>query len=117
MKNNFNKKSEELLNLFEANKVLTSVSRLNLFFDEPKIFQFNAILKSSIKTINSNKYQLQINATGLSFFSKEQALFKCLCESAERLSLYSYEKKPSTADLMDDIERNKLNIIYQKKSR
>lgn len=61
--------------------VLKSFRRVLQYYDEPKFWQYSALLQeSNFKSI----------ASGLSFFSEKVAITKCLCESIERYCNFTF---------------------------
>lgn len=68
---------------------------INLFTDEPRIFYYHGVFKNNVKIqnkINSSLVNNYIETAGISFFSKSEALLKCLAEGVERISLYNHNR-------------------------
>lgn len=84
-----NKKSLEkrlfkIVNLLERNKYIDKIVNLTaLFFDEPKLYRYMALPHPSIELFNKIHYFENIIGVGVSFFSPQLALTKCLMESIE----------------------------------
>jgi ribosomal protein S12 methylthiotransferase accessory factor len=90
------KRIEQLLNTFERNRLLKSIGQINLFYDEPPIYYFQAALNESAKYLKKYTYSIPENSIavgGISFLSREFALFKCFSEAVERMALFMCKKK------------------------
>lgn len=74
-------------NFLTDHNLLTSIQRVNYYFDEPKIFFYYTEIdkKSPYFKKKFSKVTQGIYGSGSSFFDKETALIKCLGEIIERL--------------------------------
>jgi len=80
-----------LYDLLSKARVVGSIAPVNSFSDDPRFFEFSA--KLNLTKENTDGIKDTIDATGVDFFEPEVALLKCLGESIERFSLYSYRKR------------------------
>lgn len=68
--------------------LLKNFGRVLQYYDEPKFWQYSATLNS--KFLKQNGFDFNSVASGLSFFSQEIAVIKCLCESVERYCNHTF---------------------------
>ena len=81
---------ESLDRLLEQ-KMLRTISPVEAFNDDPKIFHYHLLARTT-NEITDGKIR-EIHSSGVSLFSRKIALFKCLAEALERLSVSIYSKK------------------------
>ncbi|HRN70512.1 MAG TPA: YcaO-like family protein [Candidatus Woesebacteria bacterium] len=89
-----NKKNLLKINKFLTdNNLLTSIQRVNYYFDEPQMFFYFTELNRKSKYFKNNvsKVSQEIYGSGSSFFDKETALIKCLGEAIERLCQQTFQ--------------------------
>jgi len=89
------KLSIKLLKELESKNLLDSITDLNHFYDEPKTFHYQAIVKVYCDYLTSQGYSSlkeTIGTGGLSLSSAHNALLRCVGEAIERLSLFCYKK-------------------------
>jgi ribosomal protein S12 methylthiotransferase accessory factor len=74
-----------IYSLFDAlteKEIITEIRKSTHFYDEPQFFYYAASINQKYM-----KKKVDIRGAGLSLFSADKALLKCLAESAERFSL------------------------------
>lgn len=80
-----------LLSTLEKAKVIKSVGRGLAYPDEPPMYRYSALLHSSARFSDGVVHKGL--ASGFSFHSAEEALLKCLSESAERFADMTYRER------------------------
>lgn len=105
-------------------RLLTNLSLLkivgrpkSIFYDEPRKYTFSALIDNSSPYFQKYGYQIdngaaphnilcseKIYGSGLSFFSKKNALIRCLGEAVERLSLYCFRQNDFLISHYDEIK-------------
>lgn len=86
------------------------------YYDEPKLQSFSARITS--KQIKHDGLRFEDQASGFSFFSKKEAVFKCLMESIERYCNFVFNK--SSVECIDSPRRlfkKGINFDLLQKSR
>src|SRR5581483_6356113 len=83
----------QLLKELESKNILETIADGNNFYDEPKTFYYQAIIKLYSDYLTKQKYSTikkTASVGGLSLTSPSLALLKCVSEAIERLSLFCY---------------------------
>ncbi len=83
---------KSLLKIEDNLKFIDSIKKAYHYSDEPKFFQFEAVMKNVQKQTDGHLMKKK-TAGGASFFSERAALLKCLGESIERHSCTTYKAK------------------------
>lgn len=87
---------KQALKLLQEQNILQALENTAVFFDEPHYYYYSAILattKTYTRKLGFKPLKIKQSAGGLSFWSNEEALSKCLGEAIERISLELYKEK------------------------
>lgn len=108
------KKVPKVLESFAKNfnelKFISAVSRVYQHSDLPKFFSYSAVMSnSSSETDGELNYDKK--ASGISFFSEEMALLKCLGEAVERESCATYKNSSLLTSTYKGIHKIALNPL------
>jgi ribosomal protein S12 methylthiotransferase accessory factor len=90
------KKLIELYKILEKHSIINQIHDAAVFYDEPPFYYYTAKLKKHPKALNLLGYKTDtflITSSGLSYFSEEEAFWKCIGETIERLCTSSYQEK------------------------
>lgn len=98
-----------ILEELESEKLLRSVDKIDFFYDEPKFFRYACILQNVYKFTEGIIFDKNPSAGGISPFRREEALLKCLVESAERISLAMFRKKNFFFETFPTLKKNALD--------
>lgn len=82
---------ENLLHVMESNRLLLELDRMMQYNDEVKVIHYYAKLRYLKKNSDGNSYANSSAVSGLSLYSKEIALLKCLMEAVERYCVSVYK--------------------------
>lgn len=99
----YRKKIEKILFALQ-NVSPVNVYKPESFSDEPKPYYFNAYMNLDV-----DGSRRVVNSSGVSFFSKELALLKCLAELAERSSLFVDSSNLLKKESYKEIKKNAVN--------
>jgi len=84
---------EKLLSVMQSNRMLLELDRMMQYNDEVKIIHYYAKLRYLKEYTDGYSYKNLSAVSGLSFFSKEVALLKCLMEAVERFCVSTYRNE------------------------
>lgn len=87
----FKKSITDILQKFYEQDLLTNISQVYSFNDDPQVFLYSAEVECNKSITDGDKRK--IKGSGFSLDSKEYALFKCLIETVERLGCLLYKDK------------------------
>lgn len=96
------------LELLEKYRILKWIRRMSAFSDEPRYYLYSAALRIG-KQYTDGLIIKDPTASGVSFTSEAEAIFKCLAESIERFCLYSYKNKASKFSSYKSLSENALD--------
>lgn len=82
---------EKLLSVMQSNRLLLELDRMMQYNDDVKVIHYYAKLRYLKKNSDGNSYANSSAVSGLSLYSKEMALLKCLMEAVERYSVSVYK--------------------------
>lgn len=105
--------TKQLIDLYEElqrTNIVKKVIKRPSFSDEPKIHIYSAYIDIALNSSDGKKWNGM--AGGFSFFSKELALLKCLCEAAERFSNAVYNKRDLLSSSFDSIRGKALDPSF-----
>lgn len=88
-----NKITGFFLEELQKENIVSSINEVRLFYDEPRMFQYGCFLNHIPKYTDGFFLNNNLSSSGVSFFSREEALFKCLAEAIERFCLTAYKNK------------------------
>lgn len=97
----YKSKIKKLLHVMEEKRILAELGRIRQYSDEVHMIHYYAQLRYSKKNSDGNSYKGASAASGISLLSREQALLKCLMETVERFSSFSYKKGSISIDSYD----------------
>ncbi len=102
---------EKLTQFLNTNKLLEGLYHGNFYYDEPPYYYYSATIKNNKNyTKRNNLIDVGIiYSGGISFFSKELAMLKCLSEAVERIAQESFRKDLIIYDTFQNIKGNALN--------
>lgn len=108
---------ESFIDFLFSNNIIGSVKDYsNLFSDEPKFFRFNSLINEKNPIFESRDFFVDIDnvtASGISFNSRNIALFKCLAESLERFCQHCYQEEFTYISNFSGLKKPALNpTIY-----
>lgn len=84
------------------------------YYDEPKLWSFSARING--KQIKHDGGEFEAQASGFSFFSKQEAILKCLMESVERCCNFLFFKSSiSCVDTTKHLHSKAINFYLYKK--
>lgn len=95
MENSVNNTIKKLFASLENPDLIHKITPTTHFFnDEPKMFLYHGIFSNINKIAGNNDIFPRgfVETAGTSFFSKSNALLKCLGEGIERICLFNYKK-------------------------
>lgn len=102
---------KQAINELEKHQLKLTFNKLDsVFYDEPPLFFYSGYITPNKKYFKQNKYQLTAidettGGSGISFFSREKALARCLGESIERLSISHYQKNLINFSSINNLNR------------
>jgi len=116
---------QKLSSVIKKLTFIKNITQTFQYHDEPKFFQYAVNIDQTKNLTDGHKERM--NAGGSSFFNKEEAFFKSLCEAIERFSCSLYKKEDLTYGSIKNLGAKALsplefegihkNIRNNKKSR
>lgn len=91
MKNKTLNSIKRLSPILEEGKLIEAFERVRQHYDEPKFWYYSATI--SDKNLKQDGKHFHSNASGVSFFSQEEALIKTLAEAIERYNNFAFFKE------------------------
>ncbi len=107
------KKIAKIIDRLESHGFIKSIDRASVFYDEPRIHKYIALLRFQKKYSDGYPAKKIILGIGFSFESDVLALTRCLGEALERLSLYCY-KNSSLTRANKNLEFKTMNLSHYK---
>lgn len=102
---------QSIIDRLNAEGLLKSLNKVDLFYDEPKFFKYSAALNFSPKFSDGLKVT-DISSSGSSFTSEKEALLKCLVEAMERLNVYFFYKKNVVFSSRNKLDKDSMMLSY-----
>ncbi len=111
MNKNWLRYIEKLSSYLNDNNLLEGLYYGNLYFDEPRSYYYSATIKNSPKYAKGNNVIPfdTLFSGGISFFSKELAMLKCLSEGVERVAQEAYNPKEIIYDTYYNLKGSALD--------
>jgi ribosomal protein S12 methylthiotransferase accessory factor len=104
--------NRKLLKKLSDIKILDTIYNLtHVFYDEPKAYHYGAKINIPKGFTDGYKQTSDVTAGGVSFFSKNSALLKCLVETIERFSFYTYKNHQLEFASFSQLQKKNRNPI------
>lgn len=110
---------EKLTQFLNTNNLLEGLYHGNFYYDEPPYYYYSATIKNNKNYVKRNTLIdiSTIYSGGISFFSKELAMLKCLSEAVERIAQESFSKDAIIYDTYQNIKNSALNLSLNIKNK